>query len=145
MNLLKILSDFFNSPSKPITSKPQRRYIKDVKPGENIQIEWYRIHAGIGQLKCLNNDPETKKILLQITWGNYEELKIPEKEKLILDYDSKELRNFHLLNQNVWKAESSEDNFDISTLQKKMNEALEKEEYEKANELQKKIDKLLKK
>lgn len=40
--------------------------------------------------------------------------------------------------------ESIDEN-DITTLQKKMNEAIEKEEYELADELQKKIDKLSKK
>lgn len=54
------------------------------------------------------------------------------------------MENFHLLNEVVGNKEQDDD-FDISTLQKKMNEALEKEEYEKADELQKKIDKIFKK
>lgn len=147
MKFLKSLSEFFSAKPQPKNSpdrKPARRHVKDIKPGESIQIEWYRIKGGIGNLKCINNDPQTKKILLQVTWGNYQECGHPEKEKIILDYDSKELANFHLLNQAVEQAGPTDDDCDIAMLQKKMNEAMEKEEYEKASELQKKIDKLLK-
>jgi len=132
-----------NLPEKNVVSN--RRHVKDVKAGERIQIEWSRIQGGISYLKCLNNDPETKKILLQIQWGNYKEVGGLQYEKIILDYDCYQLKNFHLLNPIENISEKSEDNFDIATLQKKMNEALEKEEYEIANELQKKIDDLLKK
>lgn len=86
-------SNFFNSNS----NNPNRRHIKDVKPGEDIQIEWYRIKGEMGWLKCINNDPETKKILLEVTWAN-KKGRDDEKEKIILDYGSKELKNFNLLN-----------------------------------------------
>lgn len=135
---------------KKTTGESPRRHIKDVKPGEYIRIEWHRVIGGIGTPKCLNNDPKTKKILLEQRWNNYKEAKCPEYEKLILDYDSIELKNFHLLNELELPAhpkpqEDPKADFDIATLQKKMNEALDNEEYEKATELQKKIDKLLKK
>lgn len=142
--LLSKTSWFKNQPKK----KSTRRYVKDVKAGEIIQIEWSKLKEGMGGLLCLNNDPETKKILLEVRWGNYKEMGCKEYEKIIFDYDSKELKNFHLLNTYREKPKPIEDDatdYDIATLQKKMNEALEKEEYEKANELQKKIDKLLKK
>ncbi|HWY13221.1 MAG TPA: UvrB/UvrC motif-containing protein [Bacteroidia bacterium] len=138
---LKLWSALFGSKK----NKPKRRYVKDVKTGDYIQIEWHRMKNGIGYIKCLNNDPETKKIFLEVRWGNYKEAGIEERQKLILDYKSIELMNFHLLNQVVNKPESTEDDSDIATLQKKMNEALDKEEYEKADELQKKINNLLKK
>ena len=51
-------------PKKPVVKKPQRRYLKDVKAGEVIQIEWYRIKGGIGNLKVLNNDPEMKAVIV---------------------------------------------------------------------------------
>ena len=139
MKLLKLLLGLFNN------TKPQRRHIKDVKSGEIINIEWKeRIKGGIGKAKCLNNDPKTKKILLEITWGNYIEAKVDEKEKFILNYNSEKLKNFYLLNQiEEQPKKSEEEDYDIATLQKKMNEALEKEEYEKASELQRKIDKIL--
>ncbi len=140
---------YLKSESNNTNKKPLRRQLEDVKAGEMIQLEWYRIKGGIGYMWCVNNDPETKKILLEIKWGNYKEMGVNEKEKLILDYNSKELRNFHLLNAIPSDTQESkddkDDDFDIATLQKKMNEALDKEEYEIANELQKKIDKLLKK
>ena len=146
MGFLKFFSDFFGS--KPTTPKPTRRYVKDVKSGDKIQVEWYRIVGGIGEMRCLNNDPKTKKILLQIRWGNYKETKNEEYERLILDYDSKELENFHLLNEVTIDKPKSQDevnDYDIVTLQKQMNDALTNEDYETAEKLQKKIDKLLKK
>lgn len=147
--IFKILSDFFKSKLSPQSPpKPTRRYVKDVKPGETIQIEWYRILGGIGKIDCLNNDPITKKILLQVHWKNHEQNNVPEYEKLILDYDSKELANFHLINQlpiDKQKSENEGNDYDIATLQKQMNDALSKEDYETADKLQKKIDKLLKK
>lgn len=142
--MFKFLSIWFSSDSKPVKNKPVapvRRHIKDVKSGEWIYIEWYKIKDSIGQLKCLNNDPETKKILLETNWNNCE----PKHERVIFNYNAVELKNFNLLNSiNQSTSEQSED-FDIATLQKKMNEAIEKEEYEKAEQLQKKIDNLLQK
>ncbi len=125
--------------------KPIRRQVKDVKVGEIIWVEWYRINKFIGQLKCLSNDPETKKILLEVKWSKLNGVE-NVKEKVIFDYNGVELINFHLLNSaSNNKEDSSEIETDIVNLQKKLNEALEKEEYELADELQKKIDKLLKK
>lgn len=143
MKLLNwVLKTFF---TKDTETQSHRRQVKDVKAGEIIQIEWNRIHGGIGGIKCINNDPQTKKILLEVTWSNYEELGVEEKERLILGYNSKHLENFHLLNQIREDDDDEENDFDIATLQNKMNEAIEKEEYEKADKLQKKIDNLLKK
>lgn len=133
MNLFKY---FFGSNKKSII-----RRVCDVKPGEYVQIEWYRIRGGIGYLKCLNNDPLAKKILLEILWNNHEELKCDMNEKIIFKYNSKELSNFHLLN-NIFEENKQDDDFNIATLQRDLNDAIEKEEYENANELQKKINKL---
>lgn len=132
-----------NKKTQPEIKKPTRRCVKDVKSGEFIWIEWDRIRGRIGQLKCVNNDPETKKILLEVRWRGVSEI-----EKVIFDYDDKELKNFHLLNKSDISSPQSdgdEEDFDIITLQKKMNEAIEKQEYEEADKLQKKIDKLSKK
>lgn len=152
--LLKILSDFFKSEPSPmyISPKPKsptRIYVKDVKPGETIQVEWSRAQNGVCNMKCLSNDPLTKKILLEIRWSNYSEVKgVSEYEKAIFDYDGIELKNFHLLNVYKQQPQNSQDegnDYDIVTLQKQMNDALTKEDYETAEKLQKKIDKLLKK
>lgn len=88
-------------PEKPSEPKKKRRQVKDVEPGEKIQIEWYKIEGGIGYCKCISNDPETGKILLEFTWSNYQQMKWPEKTKVIFDYKDKELANFSLLNPEV--------------------------------------------
>ena len=133
--------------------EPSRRHIKDVKPDEIIQIEWYRAKESLCRLRCVNNDPVTKKILLEIRWGNFKEGKCSEYEKVVFDYDSKELANFHLLNTYQEKPKpkakdednEGKDDYDIASLQKKMNEAIDRDDFEMASELQKKIDKLTKK
>ncbi len=129
-------------------SLKKRRHVKDVKPNENIMIEWEDSLRKRACVLCLNNDPKSKKILVRFRWGNYIEAKCCEYEEVVLPYKHKAFENFHLLNELREIKKEAKDNssdFDLSTLQKQMNEALEKEEYEKANELQKKIDKLLKK
>ncbi len=130
-----------SNPKKPIKV---RRQVKDVKPGEKILIEWSMIKEEMGNVICVNNDPETKKILIEIRWGNYKDLKIKEFQKAVFDYSDRELKNFHLLNS-ISHTQEADNDTDISSLQKRINEALEKEQYEIADELQKKIDKLLKK
>jgi hypothetical protein len=35
-------------PEKQSEPKRKRRQVKDVEPGEKIQIEWYKIEGGIG-------------------------------------------------------------------------------------------------
>lgn len=81
-----------------LKEKPNRRHVKDANPGDIIQIEWYRFLGGIGYCKCINNDPETEKILLEFTWNNYKQVGCPEKERVVFNYKDKELANFHLLN-----------------------------------------------
>lgn len=127
--------------SSNVNQPQRRRYIEDVKIGEWIYVEWYRIEGKIGQMKCLNNDPLTKKILLEVVWSNRNN----EKQRVIFDYNGFELENFHLLNPFKEKKSEEIDDTDIASLQKHMNDALEKEEYEIAREIQDKIDKLLKK
>ena len=149
----KAICDFFkeepypnNTPLKP--KLPIRRYVKDVKPGELVQVEWRSMYPNVGFLKCLNNDPITKKILFEVRWNNYKKHNYPEVEKVIFDYDGEQLKNFHLLNAYKEQKQNSQgegNDYDISTLQKQMNDALSKEDYETADKLQKKIDKLLKK
>lgn len=133
----------FNAPKVKL---PTRRYIEDVKPGQYIKIEWYRIRHGIGFLKCVNNDPATKRILLQVQWNNYLEIGCYQYEEIVLKYSSDELANFNLLNPlNNIEDDEEIDDYDISGLQKKLNAALEREDYETAEEMQRKIDKILKK
>lgn len=145
INFFKNLFKKLFGSKKPIK---KRRVLKDVESGESIRIEWHRIKGKIGFLKCINNDPETKKIFLEVTWGNHEEAGVPKKELLVLDYNSFELQNFSLLNpvpEDEDDEEENDDDFDIATLQKKLNKALDEEDYEVADKLQKKIDKLTQK
>lgn len=143
MKLMQFLYRIFGS--KPKDEDPNRRLIKDVKVGESIYIEWDQCKGGIAHIVCINNDPLTKKILLQMTWNNYREIGCSEKEKLILSYDSIQLANFHLLNEIKNAPQTAPKEEDITTLQKEKEEAIAKEEYEKADELQKKINKLSRK
>lgn len=140
------LKKIFGIKDKIVVPEDSNRiHIKDVKSGENIKIEWHRIKGKIGWVKCINNDPKTKKILLEVHWNNHKEIGSPKREQVIFGYDAIELCNFHLLNQiqnDTKDDEGDEESYDISDLQKKMNEALEKEEYEIASKLQKQIDKL---
>jgi len=91
----------------------------------------------------LNNDTKTKKILIEMYWSNREETE--KYEKRILSYDSEELENFNLLNPINNNIQTKTHIDDIETLQNELKEAIEKEEYEKAEELQKKINNILKK
>lgn len=149
MGLFKFLFGWMkpNQEKQGLVAKPtKRRHIKDVKPGEYIYVEWYKIKNSIGQLKCLNNDPETEKILLEATWTEIDGVK-EVKEKVIFDYSNHSLRNFSLLNQPKTenKALKDVDDHDIAGLQRKLNIALEQQRFEEAREIQNKIDKLVNK
>jgi hypothetical protein len=87
--------------SKPKHDDLNRRTVKDVVPGENIQIEWHRIAGGIGYVKCINNDPKTKKILIEVTWNNWKEAKSQKTERTVFNYSDIELSNFYLLNPEI--------------------------------------------
>ena len=79
-----------------------RLEVANVVPGNYIVIEYSGVLGGLATVKCLNNDPVTKKILVEIEWRNFEELKHKIRfEQMILDYDSSYLANFHLLNSGV--------------------------------------------
>jgi hypothetical protein len=81
-----------------LVQKSKRLCVKDVKPGEAIQIEWSKIKGNIGYVKCINNDPETEKILIEVRWGNYQEINCEEIERTVISYNDSRLKNFHLLN-----------------------------------------------
>jgi excinuclease UvrABC helicase subunit UvrB len=141
MRLIKYIFGLFKS------SKPKRLRLKDVKPGDYIYIESDLIKGGVFKLKCVNNDPKDKKILMYFNW------KDKPHEIKVFDYDSRELSNFNLLNQidhpqqntSTQNTHNKKEEFsnDIASLQKEMNEALSKEEYERADRLQKKIDEIV--
>ncbi len=138
--ILFILKLFgYNNPMK----YKNRKQLKDVVAGEYIVIEWSRIQNNIGRLKCLNNDPFTKKIFLQVRWNNFKEYNCDETELIIFSYNDKVFKNFSLLNPiNMGNINEEFDDEDIIELQNEMNQAIESEDYEKAELLQKKIDKL---
>jgi len=123
------------------THVSNRIHVKDVQAGQIIQVEWHKIKGGIGLMKCISNDPETEKILLEVEWDNFKETESPQFEKLILNYSDKELANFHLLNCNrLFKPNVEKE--DLETLEKKLNDAINDEDYEKAELIKKKINKL---
>jgi len=146
MRLFKFLFGwlYFKKTKKQIG---KRNEPSNVKPGDYVVIEWNRIKGGIGGLKCINNDTETQKMLLEVSWNNPQDVPGTEpKERIIVDYFSHYLKNFNLLNPLSKEEEEEEiDEYDIANLQSKLNKALEEQEYEKAQDLQTKIDKLLKK
>ena len=135
MNLFsKIWDDLFGE-------KPKRIYLKDVKPGEKVVIEWHRIKGRIGELKCLNNDPVKKKILLEVQWRNFEKAECDEDEKLLLDYNSLELKDFHLLNeQHRINASRNIEQEYLAILKQNLHSAVENEKFEEADVIKKKIE-----
>lgn len=105
---------------------------KDVKPGDEILIEWDKAMYGFANVLCVNNDPLTKKLLLEINWDTKNDE--DDIQKIIVLYDSKMLRNFHLLNQCSLNNENH--------LQSQLKNALKEENYSKVAEIQEKINKL---
>jgi len=123
--------------------KQKRRLLKNVLPGDYIRVEWRIIEGGIGYLKCLNNDPRTKKIWLEVEWGNKEGK--GRFETMVLNYYDYELRNFSLLNSSPISPRKGGEISELEKHEKELQEALEKEDYLKMREIQSKIDKLSKK
>lgn len=135
---MKILWAFINFIKNKFKTKDNRRYVKDVKPGDRVQIEWKRFLDNIGYLTCINNDPQTKKILLEVKWGNYEEAKCSQTQRIILSYSSKELQNFNLLNPHIKSGEK----ITLEILEEQLAEAIMLENYERAEVIKKMIEKL---
>lgn len=141
---MKITSNTNAIKEKPTQNK--RKEIKDIQPNEMIKIEYWKISGDhIGSVKCINNDPLTKKILVEVKWKNYIEANSDEFEKFILEYKSDELKNFNLLNDIQHNPKIILDETRITDLLKEKFKAIENEEYEKADTLQKHIDNLIKK
>ncbi len=142
-----LLSKKGNRTSAPQPPKSQRRHVRDVKPGEWILVEYSGSDPYISNCKCISNDPDTRKILVEFQWSNWKDIKgAKPTSRHIFEYGGYELANFHLLNKNIKISESTpDDHNDVATLQKKINEAIEKEEYEVAEKFQKQLDKLSKK
>lgn len=103
---------------------------KDVKPGDFICVELSKALNGMASAECLNNDPVTKKMLLEVVWEGEKE-EDNHTERFIAEYRSKVFKNFHLLNSDT-----------EGSLKIKLQEAIEKECYEKAAEIKEKIKNL---
>lgn len=129
-----------------------RKRLIDIKPNEIVTVESSIFLGRIGKLTCINNDPYTQKIVLQIAWTNHSVFKT---EILILDYDDDMFDNFHLLNSvnvpaPIKKGDEhmdseNPDDYDIAKLQAMINKKLDSNDHTGIDELQKKIDKLTKK
>ncbi len=134
--------------TKTDTEHTNRNHPRNIKPGDYVVIEWDKIKNKIGRVKCLNNDTVTQKLLLEVKWNNHKEVPGTDPtEQLIVDYFGSHLKNFNLLNplKKQEEVEEETDEFDIAKLQSDLNKALDAQEYEKARELQNKIDKLVNK
>ncbi len=141
---LEFWAKYFGAKQKKEASPAEKRLrLEDVECGDEIYVEFSRMTPRIGLLLVAGNDPETRKMAMQVTWTEFNGRK-GVKELVVFDYDGKELANFHLLNSSRKQTDEQGDDTDIASLQKSMNKALEEEDYLKADEIQKKIDKLLK-
>jgi hypothetical protein len=136
-----------------------RLNVSMIKPGQNFKIEHDHALHKICTAQCISNDTYNKKILIEIFWEN-SETKKSYKQQYILTYSSKELANFHLLNERYFKLPQHEEETEIQNneqskhektkqkileLEKKLKLHLQKEEYEKARKVQDEIDSLNKK
>ena len=135
------------------TPPEPRVTLYNVKPNDIVQLEWGRFLHNKGYMKCINNDTLKRKILLGVKWENYKEVGCQEYEEHIFDYNHTAFNNFNLLNRHLLlktklRFNNSKDKYgditDLSYLQHLLNEALEKEEYEEADLIQKRIDGLVK-
>ena len=131
-------------------NKEERLNLKDVKVGQVIIIEYDKAAGFLANLKCLNNDPKTKKILLEIEWNVYNDdnTKVigSRFEKLVFSYSDKEFKNFHLLNKVKLKmSDDDDDNIDseVANIKRKIASVIKKEDYVKAAEIREKIKTLL--
>jgi hypothetical protein len=149
MNIFKAILEFCRHSDPSYVPKPQRVTLRDVKPNNKINIQWDRVSSvgnpdHIGELKCISNDPITKKILLQVKWSNFKEANHEEFEQVIFSYKDKVFDNFALLNQAVTPQEPK-DNKDLKTLLLQKNIALKEQDFELADQVQKQIDEIISK
>lgn len=73
--------------------------LEDVRPGEIIIIEFYRIKGRFGEVKVITNSPETRQLLVEIHWRNFKETGSVEFERFVINYNDDEVKNFHVLNK----------------------------------------------
>jgi len=127
--------------------KPPRKHPSDVKNGEHIYIEWSKIKGGLGHVLCVNNDPETESMLLEVNWRNAKDPDL-KTERFIAKYCDSRLKNFHLLNSITIPDKDDDDSDDdsdeteLESLQNELDDAIKNEDYEKAKNIKSKIDKL---
>ena len=143
--LATLLGSFITNKRK----ENNRFNVSQVKCKETIYIEHALAADKICIATCINNDPEQKKILIEIEWIEFENNETYTK-KYILKYSSEELKNFYLLNSYrliTVKGEQEENENEqeaILTLKTKLNKLLQEEKYEEAILLKNEIDKLIK-
>ncbi len=120
--------------------------LKSLKTGDVFQIEWSKIKGTIGNVTCLNNSPETEKILIGVEWNNYKECDSLQFELFIVNYSDARLRHFNLLNLELCnKKDLEESNSETINLENQIKEALEKEEYLEVRDLENKLKSLTQK
>lgn len=103
-------------------------------------IEWDMIQGGIGVIKCINNDPETKKIFLQMRWcdGTLD-------PPFIKNYNDSMFKNFHLLNSNLIQDRSGNSiEKTIDTINSHVKQLLIDEKYEDITKLKMSISNIFK-
>lgn len=125
--------------------KIKRRQVSDVKSGDWIRIEWNRAKSGYACPQVIENDPLKKMIFVRQRWSNYEEARCDEYTYLLLGYNDIRLKNFHVLNPHLDGTVQDGEGDEFSELQQQLKEALDAEEYLKANEIQDKINRITEK
>jgi len=131
--------------NKPNKLEEERiRLLTALKSHTIIMIQHKEASYGTTLCEILSNNPGMKKMYVRINWSNV------GKREYILDYSGYELENFTLFNKTIDWIMTDKDDQEISStniaeLQKQMEKAINAEQYEIAEKIQKQIDKLAKK
>lgn len=104
-----MLNLFKKKEQKP-TLSPDRKQLKDVQRGQYIRIDgagWSKEATMV--VRCVYNDVEARKLLLEAEWENYKEVQMSKLDQFVLPYDSERLVDFHTLNAIQIEIEEEQD------------------------------------
>jgi hypothetical protein len=123
---MRLFSRLFKRNTKAVEVKRIRK--SDLAVGDCFRANWDRVAGGICTVRCLGNDPERRRIFIEIIWGTESGEKT---ERDIWHYDSPQLVDFYLLNQDFMEDEDTIDDA-IEVIRKKIDELVAEEDYEAA-------------
>jgi hypothetical protein len=106
---------------------PDRKALMELKPNDRVFVRLPAIFNDVNtieQVLVINNDPATHKLLIEIEWADRD-------ERIVVHYGH--LKDFALMNPKGFV-------YDIPTLKRKIEDAVKCDDYEKAAEYQKDID-----